>query len=236
MIKKPFWFCIILLVLLLAGCANSTQDTPQDAPSSQPNIRAAFKPSSPNTIKVTVFVEGPDGNALSGAVVIIKDSRNSLLPLMYESSTCSYTGLLEEYSGETEYTVEVASILSNSIISLTVPYTKLESTPNVTVFQDADGNSVLSGQTLSTSQPIQIGWSDCGKDVVYQITIKTMLTVVYAISTNASTITIPANAIPAGNYVLEITAQKIHGDMYYRTSPYYSVSVITAPLINCHVN
>jgi len=225
-------FCLMILALLLVGCSNSEQNTPP----SQPNVRAAFISSGAGTIKASVFVEGPDGNALSGAVVTAKDSRNTLSQFIYESSTCSYTGLLDEFSGETEYTVEVASILSKKIMSLKVPYTKIESAPNVIVFQDADGNSVLSGQTLSTSQPIQIGWYDCGEGVVYQITIKTALTAVYAVSSSACMVTIPAGAIPAGTYSLEITAQNIHGDMYYRTAPYYSVSIKTSPLMSCHVN
>jgi len=229
--KKPLWFCIILLILALTGCSNPEQN----APSSQPNVRAAFKTSGTGSIKANVFVEGPDGNALSGAVVLVRDSRNSLLQLTYESSSCSYTGLLDELSGETEYTVEVTSILSDSIISLTVPYTMMESTPHVIVFQDADGNSVLSGQSVTASRPIQIGWYDCGEGVVYQITIKTALATVYAVSSTACMVTIPADTIPAGTYTLEITAQKIHGDMYYRTAPYYSASIITAPLMSCHV-
>jgi hypothetical protein len=221
----------LFAVILLFGCNNSTQDTPV-----QPRIRAALKSTGSGTIKATVFVEGPDGNALSGAVVIVKDTRNTLTQLMYESVTCSYNGILEELTGETNYTIEVSSILSSSIINMKIPYSALESTPNVTVFQDSDGNSVLHGQNLLSNRPIQIGWSDCGEDVVYQITIRTALKSVYAVSSNACTVTVPAGSIPAGSYLLEISAQKIYGDVYYRTAPYYSASFMAAPMVSCYVN
>jgi hypothetical protein len=188
-----------------------------------------------STIKVTVVVEGSDGNALSGAVVTITDRHNSLLPLTYESSSCSYTGILDELEGETEYIIEVASITLDTPVKLTVPYTSLSASPRATVFQDALGNSVLNGQSLLASQPIQIGWSLCGDDVVYQVTIKTALKTLYAVSTTAGTVTVPANILSAGSYMLEITAQKIHGDMYFKTAPYYAVSAITAPLVSCYV-
>jgi hypothetical protein len=229
--KNICWFCIICLIPVFAGCNNTTQNN-NNIP---PRIRAALKSNSPGTVKATVFVEGPDGNSLSGAVVVVKDSRNSLLQLIYESSSGSYTGMLEELPGETVYTVEAASILSSNIISLGVPYSCLTAAPNVTVFQDSEGNSVLSGQSLSSGLPVQIGWSDCGEGAVYQITIRTALKTVYAVSSNACTITVPARTIPAGAYLLEVSAQKIHGDLYYRSAPYYSASFINAPLVSCNV-
>jgi hypothetical protein len=232
--KRQFTCCFVYIfaIILFFGCDNPEQDIQIQ----QLNVRASFRSNGNGTIRTTVIVEGPDGNALSGAVVFVKDDRNSSLQLNYETSTCSYTGLLTENSGETIYTVEVASILSDDIISITVPYTKMENIPNVIVFQDAAGNSVLNGQTLRSNQPIQIGWADCGEGVVYQIRLGTIANSHYIISTNACTVTIPAGTIPAGSHILEITAQKISGDVFFRTSPYYSYSFTRAPWVNCNVN
>jgi hypothetical protein len=188
-----------------------------------------------NAVKATVVVEGRDGNSLSGAVVTVTDRYNSLLPLAYESSSCTYTGMLDEFEGETEYIIEVTSITFDTPVKLTVPYTSLSDSPRTTVFHDAQGNSVLNGQPLLASQPIQIGWSLCGDDVVYQAAIKTALKTPYTVTTTAGTVTIPANTLTAGAYMLEITAQKIHGDMYFRSVPYYAVSAITSPLVSCYV-
>ena len=223
---------MFLIVILISFCVLSCTESDVI----QTNVRASLKSNGSGTIRASVVVEGQDGNSLSGAVVFIKDNHNSYLQLNYEPSTLSYTGLLEEYPGETKYTVEVASILSNDIIKLKVPYSKIEKTPNVLVFQDSAGNSVLSGQSLLSNRPIQIGWVDCGKDVLYQITLGTVLTNYYMVSTKACTVTIPAGTVPAGSYLLEIMAQKINGDILFRKYAYYSYSFNKASLVSCNVN
>ena len=223
---------IILLVLFLfMGCDNETQE-PQNT---KPRVKAVLKASGAETIKATVYVEGPDGNALNGSVVTIKDSRNILTQLEYSSSTCSYNGTLTELSGDTTYVVEASTILSPKNITINIPYTRVEIVPNVTIFQDAAGASVLKGNSLASEQPIHLGWSDCGAGTNYQLSIKTALKTVYSVSTNACIITVPANSIPPGSYSLEISAQKAQGDIYLRSLPYYSVSAITAPLVSCSV-
>ena len=217
---------------MFTGCNNSSQDTP----SVQPRVRAAFRSSGTDTVQARVFVEGPDGNAVSGAVVTVRDNRNILTQLDYNSSAHSYNGLLEEPSNDTVYIVEIYTILSGDIINLTVPYSRLADAPYVTVFQDSAGNSVLNGQSLVSSRPIQIGWVDSGEGVVYQVTLRTALRTVYTVSTEARTVTIPANTVTSGSYLLEISAQKIHGDIYFRNAHYYSASFLTAPMVSCNVN
>jgi hypothetical protein len=218
------------ICFLFFSCDNSSQENVQ------PRVRAVLKSTGSGGVKATVFVEGPDGNSLSGAMVNIKDKRNALLQLGYDSVTCSYTGILEELSGESSYNVEVATILSSKNIHLTVPYSKLSDAPNITIFQDAAGNSVLHGQSIESNQPVQIGWAGSGEGVVYQVTIRTALKTVYSTSTNANTVTVPAGAIPPGAYLLELSAQKIHGDAFFISSSYYSLSFINAPLVSCNVN
>jgi len=89
--KNKFIFtACIFIILIIAGCKNKEQDTIR-----QPIVRAALKASGTNSIKAQVFVEGPDGNALSGAVVTVRDDNNSLLQLPYEAATGMYiSGLL----------------------------------------------------------------------------------------------------------------------------------------------
>ena len=215
------------MCLILFSCA---------APDIKPNVRAALRSTGTGSIRATVFVEGADGNSLSGAVVTIRDKRNAILQLNYDSVACSYNGLMEELPGESSYNVEVTTILSKEKIKLTVPYLRLPSAPEVIVFQDMTGNSVLHGQSINSNQPVQIGWSRSGEGVVYQVTIRTALKAVYAISTNSLNITVPAGSIPTGSYLLEISAQKVYGDAFFRTSSFFSLSYINASLISCDVN
>jgi hypothetical protein len=200
-----------------------------------PKVRAALKSSGNGSIKVTVYVEGPDGNALSGSVVTIRDEENFILPLSYVSANCSYNGVMEDRGGYTPYVVEVEGVLFSTPFELTVPYTAFSRKPNVTVFQDAEGNSVLGGQSIVSNRPVQIGWSLCGDGVVYQISFKTSLTTIFSASTGAGAVTIPANILTPGYYVLEITAQKIHGDLYFKSAPYCAVSVANASMVSCNV-
>jgi len=134
----------------------------------QPNVRAALRASGSGSVRAMVYVEGADGNSLSGAIVTVKDDRNAIVQLNYDSAACSYNGLLEELPGNTNYIIEVISILSKENIVLTVPYSRLTSAPEVTVFQDMAGNSVLQGQSIEANLPVQIGWSGSGDGVVYR--------------------------------------------------------------------
>jgi len=223
---------IAAVCLALAGCDNPVQDTPVG----QPRVRASFRSSGTETIQARVFIEGPNGNAVSGAVVTVRDNRNVLTQLDFNTATQSYHGDLEEPIDNSTFVAEVFSILSGDIITLTVPYSRVSGTPNITVFQDSSGNSVLNGQSLASAHPIQIGWADGGDGVVYQVTIRTALRIVYAVSTEARTVTIPAHVIPPGSYLIQISAQRIHGDIHFRSAPYYSVSFMTAPTVTFNVN
>ena len=198
-------------------------------------VRASLKATGTGSIRVSVFVEGPGGNSLSGALVTVKDSRSNVLQLNYDSSACSYNGLTEELPGLTNYTVEVATIISKESIMLTVPYSRIEEAPEVIVFQDAAGNSALHGQAIKSDQPVQIGWAGSAEAASYEVTIRTALKTVYAVSTNANTITVPAYTIPEGSYLLEVSAQKIHGDIFFKSSPFCSVSFINSTLVSCDV-
>ena len=223
--KKIFLLLAVCFVLFSCG-ADETENI---------RVRASLKATGTGSIRASVFVEGPGGNSLSGALVTVQDSRSRILQLNYDSVACSYNGLTEELPGSTNYTVEVATVLSPKNITLTVPYSKIEQAPDVIIFQDSSGNSALQGQAMNGSQPIQIGWSLSTDAAVYEVVIRTALRTVYAVSTNANTITVPANTIPEGSYLLEISAQRIHGDIYFRTSPFCSVSFINSSLVSCDV-
>ena len=224
---------IKIIAICIIGLIFFSCDAPQDT---KPNVRAVLKATGTGSIRATVFVEGSDGNSLSGAVVTIMDKRNAILQLNYDSAACSYNGLMEEFPDESNYNVEVATILSKEKIKLTVPYLRLSNAPEVIVFQDMAGSSVLHGQSIASSQPVQIGWSGSGEGGVYQVTIRTALKVIYAVSTNSLNVTVPAGSIPAGSYLLDISAQKMYGDAFFMKSQFYSLSYINASLVSCDVN
>jgi NADPH-dependent ferric siderophore reductase len=96
------WSVPLLWALLFCSCNTSFQSDSAGVPA----IRAILKSAGNGTIKARVYVEGSDGNAVSGAVVTMQDATNQILSLDYDSTTCSYNGILSEQSGESSYTVE----------------------------------------------------------------------------------------------------------------------------------
>jgi hypothetical protein len=181
-------------------------------------------------------VEGPDGNSVSGALVTVSDETNKATILTYDSNACAYGADMEEPEADMTYTVELVTMLLDSPITREIPYSGLSKKPDVTVFQDASGNSVLNGQGLSGNAHFQIAWASCGTGVVYQLAVKAALKTVYATSTNAETVTIPAGDIPTGIYTLEISAQRIYGDPYFKEADYCSLSSSKSMGLSFHVD
>lgn len=218
---KIFSIIIFVSIHLLTGCGDSAGSANGDI-----EIRAILESEGSSSVDFRIYVEGSDGNALTGSVVLVSDSISRVTNLEFDPDTYCYTGSAN-ISPDGMFNIRVDSNAVDGAQTITVPHTVLSLKPVVTTFQDADGNSVLSGQSLISASPIQIAWKSAGTGVVYQVTIKTALSTVYAVSTGACNISIGASKIPAGtDYYLDIVAQKIYGDLYFITDNYYSVSVI----------
>jgi hypothetical protein len=180
--------------------------------------------------------EGPTGNSVSGALVTVHDETNKVTMLSYDSGSCTYSGDMEEPGVDMTYTVEVTTLLLDTPVIQKIPYSALSKKPDITVFQDALGNSVLKGQGLSGGAPLQIAWVSCGTGIVYQLAVKAALKTVYAASTSAETIIISSGAIPPGVYTLKISAQKIYGDPYFKKADYCSMSSAKSIGLSFNVN
>jgi hypothetical protein len=228
-------FIRAVLPLMVTLCFFSCNNGVQENTHAQGRVRASVISTGSGNVRCSVVVEGPGGDSLSGAVVSVMDVGNKISSLTYDPSVCAYQVVLEEQAGTT-YTFEINTILSETSITIDVPYTAVLTKPNITIFQDEEGDSVLNGQSLKNNLASQIAWSSCGDGVIYQISIKTALTIVYMVSTNANTYTFPAGSIPAGNYAVEVMAQKIYGDPLYKTKNYYSVSTTAGMVLSFNVN
>lgn len=217
------------MVFAFASCDNNVQIA-------DIRVRASVISNGSGSVHCVVYVEGPDGNSLSGAVVTVRNETNRVTLLPYDMNSGSYTAAIEETDKDTVYNIEAVSILRDNPVSLQVPYSPLFQKPDVTVFQDSRGESVLSGQNIAGDVPVQIAWSSCGEEITYNVTVKTAVKTFYSVSTGAQTVTIPAAALSTGTYVLEITAQKIHGDPYFRDSLYYSLSTTKSAGLSFYVD
>jgi hypothetical protein len=225
---KRLW-ALLALAVFIASCDTTAQME------LQPRMRVEVSSPSSGSMQFTAFLEGPDGNALTGAVVLVREPSNRIIPLRFDAESCSYTASAEALSGAVTYVFEAQTILSDKLLCLNVPYTGLTQKPAVTVFRDDTGNSVLSGQNLDSTEPIQIAWTLTGEDAAYIISIKAALQTVYTVSTAAGTVIIPQGSFSPGTYTLEIIAQKIFGDPYFREYSYYSISSINSVALNFDV-
>ncbi len=223
---------ISAVMLFTAGCENSSMTSD---PNRDIEVRAVLESEVSNTGDLYVYVEGADGNELTGAVVLVSDSQNRVKKLSFNPDEYCYNSPIPLASDGT-YTIRVDSQAADEAVILEVPHTILNVKPVLTSFQDADGNSVLSGQDLASNSEFQTAWNSTGSGVVYQVSIKTALRTIYSVSTEACNIIIPASTIPAGtNYYFDIVAQKIYGDPFFITDNFYSVSVIRSASVAFNV-
>lgn len=178
-----------------------------------------------NTANVSVYFENSDGNAVNAALVYAKNTSNSYTLLEYSEENGCYIGKIEIPFDEKIYVI-VDSILFSEYKEFEIPHTLLTEIPKISVFSDSSGNSVLSGDSLNSSEKIQIGWNFIDEDITYKIIIKDAIREVFSASTKSNTVIIPKDVLSkAKNYYVNIEAQKSFGDIFYRECNFYSVSI-----------
>jgi hypothetical protein len=191
-------------------------------------IRASAVSDNTGYITFKVYPENSQGNIVSGAVVTVTDASNVIHLLDFSSSNQFYTKTIEGITNS-EYTIQVSSNCITNRHTMIIPHTLLTEKPAVSVLNDSDSNSALSGKELQSNQEIQLAWNNLGVDLVYNVSIKSTLKTVFSKSTQVPFIMIPADSLEKNsNYTLYINAQKIYGDPYFINADYYSVSSITS--------
>lgn len=223
---------LIVFLVIFISCSNSSTSYESEM------VRIALASPYNDKVEARVYIEGLDGNIVTGAVVSVKDSANSITILNYNFQQGCYYGLVNKASGG-EYTFTVNSRLFKTPKEYIVPHLYLENTIDIKKIEMLNqiGESYQNYDTFNTSLPIRITWPSSVENCTYKITIKTPAKVLYEVSTNNKTIEIPANTIPAGtNYVyLQIQQQKLYGDILFQNANYYSVSVYSTGSINFNV-
>ena len=184
--------------------------------------------------EIKAIVENEFGNCMTGAVVFVSDSKNSVTIMDYNSNSCCYTAVVDAIEDDI-YTITVDSIAIGKNIVITIPHTRLSTKPTILSFSDSNGNTVLSGDSLSKDCASYAAWESCGNDVVYHISIKSPLTTLWSGSSSSTSIDIPPYILKPGIYYLCVTAQKIYGDPYFSSADYYSVSSIDSSNIQFYV-
>ena len=184
--------------------------------------------------EIKAIVENEIGNCMTGAIVFVSDSKNTVTIMDYNANSCCYTAIVDAIEDDI-YTITVDSIAIGKKIFIEIPHTRLTAKPTIISFSDSNGNSVLSGDSLSKDCASYVAWESCGNDVVYHISIKSPLTTLWTGSSSSPSIDIPPYILKSGIYYFCVTAQKIYGDPYYSSADYYSVSSIDSSNIQFYV-
>ncbi len=230
-ILKVFLITPIVL-LVISSCSNSSNIQLTG------DVRISLTSPYNDMVEAKVYIEGADGNIVTGAVVSIKTSINTVSFLDYSFQQGCYYNLVDK-SSDGLYTVVVKSQLFKSPAVYTIPHTFLEDSVNSQSIEMTNqiGQSYQKYDSFDTSYPIRVTWSSLVDDCTYKVIIRTPVKILYEITTNNKTMELPAYTIPAGsNYVyLQIQQQKSYGDMFFESSDYYSVSMYSTGNISFNV-
>jgi len=220
----------LLFILILTSCSdepknNDTYNIDFQLPDNYLFYpRISVDATSGGLLHFTVQVEGVNGNAATGIFVMVKDTVNRTQILRLNTDNYCYTGSMQDIGNINLYTVILSSNYLKNDISVDVPYLRFQNKPAITMFRDEFGSSVLSGMSLNENKDVQVAWSSCGENTVYQINIRTSLQNIYTTTTDDLTVTIPGGALKQGSYLINIKAQKISGDPLFKDYNYYSVT------------
>ena len=138
----------------------------------------------------------------------------------------SYKGSIQEPTENTYYLI-VDSVLFKERMLFSIPHEQLSEKPALSILADASGNSGLNGENLNAKLPIQICWTQPGSNCSYFVSIRTTAETVYSVTTQNSTIYLPADTLKNGiDYYVKIQAQKAFGDILYDKENFYSVNIL----------
>lgn len=190
------------------------------------NTRVSVQSIKNETYEIRVFVEGLDGQIITGASVILINENNQITHIPFNTNEWCYFSEISITNDEI-LKLNVDSILLENSLEMEIPCSPLQNKPIITSIQDSSGVSVFLGNNPSSSKDIQVAWDSCGDDITYYLTIKNALSAVYATSTEQNQLVIPGGILESGtNYYATVQGQKINGDPMFKTSSYYFVSVI----------
>lgn len=216
-------YYLVLIVILLFGCELSDSSNCRNTL----NLRIAVHSKNTLRTEVCVYIEGFDGNYLTGCTVIVLNSSGvaSLLGFNLDKG-CYYSEIPVSEDGVYEIRVN-SSLLDDTIVKY-FEHHVLKMKTELELFQNNSGASALSGETLSSEVPIQIGWSEVQEASIYQLEVYKAgnLVLVRSIPTTVTVIE-PGALMPGTDYYCKIDAQYIKGDPLFESTFYYSFSEVS---------
>ena len=176
-----------------------------------------------------VYVEGSDGDSVTGSLVLVVTPSYETLLLDYNESKGCYTGSLSGAESGT-YHLTIRSYMSKDPFELEVPHAVLITRPIISGVSGVDGTNGLTGYPLATDEGITVSWNVVPEASAYRLEVRKDGVVVYAASCRDTAFLIPEGSIKAtGTIGLSVLAQYQAGDPFFLEASYSSVSTAAGP-------
>lgn len=128
------------------------------------NTRVSVQSLKNENYEIRVFVEGLDGQIITGASVILINENNQITHIPFNTNEWCYFSKINITNDEI-FKLYVNSILLENPIEMEIPCSPLKNKPIITSIQDSSGTSVFLGNNPSSSKDIQVTWDSCGDDI-----------------------------------------------------------------------
>lgn len=221
---------LLLALLVPAALASCTRTNPPG----ELRVRVSALVDT-TTLTLNATVEGPDGQALSGALVQATDPGGNVSLIPYNSSKAAYVATTPPQTGV--YSVRVDSA-AGGIKEVTVPVTVLASTPDVSDVVDGQGRSVRNFEKLQASTPIRVTWKAVDGANRYVLTIRESgrtLSSQTILGTQQTSAILPAGTFTGASVgsSASVTVTAIHqeGDPVYVAAPFVSVTSVNGTVL-----
>lgn len=212
---------VLIVILSLYNCSLGKDDVSSEKTL---DIRFIIETKNKQQTSANIFLEGSDGNLVTGSTVIIINSENVATLAGFDFTKGCYSNYIPSTLNG-EYSIEVISSLLDKKRVQKVEHFILLEAPLINQLADSEGNRALTGDTLNISEEINLSWDLVKESTIYQIRILKNGKDIYTGSSKDNSIIIPGNTLKEeGQFSVYITAQYISGDPIFEKSNYYSYS------------
>lgn len=199
------------------------------------NMRIALESVKNEGNHVRVFLEGKDGNFLTGSTVIIVNSQGVVNLLGFSFEKGCYIGEIP-FSVDGIYKIMVDSVLMRNTLVQEINHYILLEDSEIQVLQNPQDLSALEGETLDIAKGLQIGWSSVEHATVYQIMLYYEGNLCYLGTASSTSLTLePEQLKGSGLYTCQIVAQYISGDALMLQENFYSFSQTSGSSVNFYM-
>lgn len=195
------------------------------------DVRAVLESDASSNLSMRVYVEGDDGNGVTGALVLVETPTSESSLLSWDSSLgCYHDTIPDAESGN--YGLTVRAFLDSKRFEITVPHQVMSTRPLLKAISTADGSDALGGASLDRSCDIAVAWSAVAGASAYRLEARRAGIVVYASSSLETDCVIPAGSLrDAGSTAFSVLAQFRSGDPLFEAARYCSSSTAVGPTV-----